>query len=88
MTTHDTLNFLGLCLVTIGALGAIWCAPAPIYNKEGSVTLVPVKKSNESDDAFRLRRLRMYYYQKIGLPISFVFIAIGSGLQGYVAWVK
>jgi hypothetical protein len=27
-TANEMLNFIGLCFVTIGALGAIFCAPA------------------------------------------------------------
>lgn len=35
------LNAIGLILITVGGIGASLCAPAPQYNSDGSVSLVP-----------------------------------------------
>lgn len=85
MTASETLNFVGLCFVTTGALGAIFCAPAPTYHRDGSIGLTAGKKDTESEEAFRRRRIRIHFYQKWGLRASFGLIALSSILQGYAA---
>lgn len=73
------VNLMGLVMVTVGALLAIVCAPAPTYNLDGSVSLAPGTETS------KVARIRMHYYQKFGLPLSFGLIALGSSLQLYVA---
>ena len=73
------LNLIGLVLVTIGALLAIFSAPGPIYNRDGTVSLGPGGTTINS-------RIRKHFLQKFALPASFGMIAIGSGMQLFVAW--
>ena len=72
------INFLGLILVTLGALLAIFAAPGPSYLRNGNVQLGPAGKSGPEFLAYRIRR---HYLQKYGLPASFGMIALGSLLQ-------
>jgi len=73
-------------MVTLGALGAILCAPAPTYYRDGRVGLGSLEKVGETPEGARRRRVRMHFYQKYGLPLSFSLIAIGSALQGLAAY--
>jgi len=71
-TMKNTLNLLGLLLITIGGIGASLCTPAPQYNADGSVSL--------SGNTEKAARIRLHHRQK-WLSKLLMLVGIGAILQ-------
>ncbi|AOI98144.1 hypothetical protein WS66_21065 [Burkholderia sp. LA-2-3-30-S1-D2] len=70
------LNAVGLALITIGGIGSALCSPAPQYNPDRSVSLVPnVDKATRITMYHRQRRIK-HLLALVGVGALFQFVAL------------